>query len=63
MPAIREILDAVQPRVMFCGHAHFYREAHSGASTVYSLEELKHEYYVFDTATGALERFPSQAAA
>ena len=63
VPAIREILDAVQPRVMFCGHAHFYREAHSGASTVYSLDELKHEYYVFDTATGALERFPSQTAA
>ena len=63
VPAIREILDAVQPRVMFCGHAHFYREARSGPSAVYSLAELKHEYYVFDTATGALERFPSRAAA
>ena len=63
VPAIRDILDAVQPRVMFCGHAHFYREARSGASAVYSLEELKHAYYVFDTATGVLERFPSRVAA
>ena len=36
VPAIREILEAVQPRFMFCGHAHFYREAQSGPSTVYS---------------------------
>jgi Icc-related predicted phosphoesterase len=57
--AIREILDAVQPRFMFCGHAHYYKEARTDASTVYALNQLKDEYYILDTATGILEVFPS----
>jgi Icc-related predicted phosphoesterase len=57
--AIREILDAVQPRFMFCGHAHYYKEARTDASTVYALNQLKDEYYILDTATGILEAFPS----
>jgi len=57
--AIREILDAVQPRFMFCGHAHYYKEARTDASTVYALNQLKDEYYILDMATGILEAFPS----
>jgi len=57
--AIREILDVVQPRIMFCGHAHYYKEARTNASTVYALNQLKDEYYILDTATGILEAFPS----
>lgn len=57
--AIREILDVVQPRFMFCGHAHYYKEARTAASTVYALNQLKDEYYILDTATGILEAFPS----
>jgi Icc-related predicted phosphoesterase len=59
VPAIREILDTVRPRVMFCGHAHYYQEARTENSTVYALNELKDEYYIFDTATSILEAFPS----
>jgi hypothetical protein len=57
--AIREILDVVQPRFMFCGHAHYYKEARTAASMVYALNQLKDEYYILDTATGILEAFPS----
>lgn len=63
VPAIREILDTVRPRVMFCGHAHYYQEARTENSTVYALNELKDEYYIFDTATGILESFPSGSLA
>jgi Icc-related predicted phosphoesterase len=59
VPAIRAILDAVRPRFMFCGHAHFYREARTETSVVYSLNELKYEYYILDTVTGHLQAFPS----
>lgn len=63
VPAIREILDTVRPRVMFCGHAHYYKEARTESSTVYALNQLKDEYYIFDTATGMLESFPSGSLA
>ncbi|MGE3536105.1 MAG: metallophosphoesterase family protein [Candidatus Tectimicrobiota bacterium] len=59
VPAIREILDVVQPRLMFCGHAHLYRTAQSGQSTVYALNQLKDAYYILDTTTWQLEAFPS----
>ncbi len=59
--ALRDILDVVQPRVMFCGHAHFFREVHTTTSTIYSLNQLKEEYYIFDTQDGTLERFPSRS--
>jgi Icc-related predicted phosphoesterase len=59
VPAIRAILDAVQPRVMFCGHAHLFRQARTANSTVYALNQLRDEYYVFDTRSGELEVFPS----
>jgi Icc-related predicted phosphoesterase len=59
VPAIRQILDAVQPRIMLCGHAHFFKEAQTAHSTVYALNQLKEEYYILDTKSGTLERFPS----
>jgi hypothetical protein len=59
VPAIRHILDAVQPRIMLCGHAHLFQEAQTARSTVYALNQLKDEYYILDTKSGALERFPS----
>jgi hypothetical protein len=51
----------VQPRLMLCGHAHFFREAHTATSTVYSLNQLKDEYYILDTSSWRLERFPSRS--
>jgi Icc-related predicted phosphoesterase len=59
VPAIREVLDAVQPRLMFCGHAHVFQPAHTASSTVYALNQLKDEYYILDTNSGQLERYPS----
>lgn len=60
VPAIRTVLDTVQPRFMFCGHAHLFRVAHTATSTVYALNQLKDEYYILDTSSGILERFPSR---
>jgi len=60
VPAIRTLLDTVQPRFMFCGHAHLFRVAHTATSTVYALNQLKDEYYILDTSSGTLERFPSR---
>lgn len=59
VPAIRDILDTVQPRLMFCGHAHIFKAAHTASSTVYALHQLKDEYYILDTASGELERYAS----
>ena len=59
VPAIRDILEAVQPRLMFCGHAHIFKAARTASSTVYALNQLKDEYYILDTASGALERYAS----
>lgn len=61
VPAIRNILDAVQPRLMFCGHAHVFQPAYTATSTVYALDQLKEEYYILDTTTNRLERFPSRS--
>jgi Icc-related predicted phosphoesterase len=61
VPALRAILDVVQPRLMLCGHAHFFRAAHTATSTVYSLNQLKDEYYILDTRSWRLERFPSRS--
>jgi len=61
VPAMRAILDVVQPRLMLCGHAHFFREAHTATTTVYSLNQLKDEYYILDTSSWTLERFPSRS--
>lgn len=61
VPAIREILETVQPRLMFCGHAHVFKEAHAAGSTVYALNQLKDEYYILDTDNGQLERYPSRS--
>jgi Icc-related predicted phosphoesterase len=61
VPAIREILDTVRPRLMFCGHAHVFRPARTAGSTVYALHQLKEEYYILDTTDGRLERFPSRS--
>jgi Icc-related predicted phosphoesterase len=59
VPAIRQILDAVQPRFMFCGHAHLFKETRTASSTVYALNQLKDEYYILDTNSGNLERCAS----
>jgi Icc-related predicted phosphoesterase len=59
VPALRRILDAVQPRFMFCGHAHFFKEARTAHTTVYALNQLKDEYYILDTESGRLDGFPS----
>jgi Icc-related predicted phosphoesterase len=61
VPAIREILDTVRPRLMFCGHAHVFRQAGTAGSTVYALNQLKEEYYILDTTAGRLERYPSRS--
>ena len=61
VPAIREILDTVQPRLMLCGHAHFFHAAHSGQSTVYSLKQLRDAYYILDTERWTLEAFPCRS--
>lgn len=62
VPALRTILDTVQPRVMFCGHAHLFKHAQTETSTVYALNQLKEEYYIYDTVSGVLERFASKDA-
>jgi Icc-related predicted phosphoesterase len=59
VPAIRQILDAVQPRFMFCGHAHLFKATGTARSAVYALNQLKDEYYILDTHSGNLERFAS----
>jgi len=63
VPAIRTILEVVQLRLMLCGHAHFFREAHTATSTVYALNQLKDEYYILDTSSWMLTRFPSRSLA
>lgn len=63
VPALRQILDALQPSYMFCGHAHFFRYVCHGSSHVYALAELREEYYILDTATQRLERIASRPLA
>jgi predicted phosphodiesterase len=58
---LRNILDIVRPRLMFCGHAHVFRKACTVSSTVYALNQLKDEYYILDTCSGQLERYPSRS--
>jgi Icc-related predicted phosphoesterase len=60
VPALRQMLDALQPAYMFCGHAHFFRAVQHGPSQVFVLAELRDEYYILDTATQRLERIPSR---
>ena len=56
-PSIREILDTVKPRYMFCGHGHFYRKVKYGRSTVFSLDEVRRVYYILDTTSGDFNIF------
>jgi Icc-related predicted phosphoesterase len=63
VPALRQVLDALQPRYMFCGHAHFFRYVQHGPTHVYVLAQLLDEYYILDTATQQLERIPSRPLA
>jgi Icc-related predicted phosphoesterase len=63
VPALRQVLDALQPAYMFCGHAHFFRYVRHGPSHVYALAQLLDEYYVLDSRTQQLERLPSRALA
>jgi hypothetical protein len=63
VPALRQILEALQPAYMFCGHAHFFRHVPYGPSEVYVLAQLLDEYYLLDTQTRQLERIPSRPLA
>jgi Icc-related predicted phosphoesterase len=60
VPALRQVLDALQPAYMFCGHAHLFRYVQHGPTHVYALAQLLDEYYVLDTSTRQLERIPSR---
>jgi Icc-related predicted phosphoesterase len=60
VPALRRVLDALQPTYMFCGHAHFFRYVQHGPTHVYVLAQLLDEYYMLDTHTQQLERIPSR---
>jgi hypothetical protein len=63
VPALRHILDALQPAYMFCGHAHFYRYVRHGRSQVYALAQMLEEYYILDTSAQRLERIASRPLA
>jgi Icc-related predicted phosphoesterase len=63
VPALRHILEALQPTYMFCGHAHFYRYVQHERTHVYALAQLLDEYYLLDTSTQRLERIPSRPLA
>ena len=63
VPALRQVLDALQPTYMFCGHAHVFRYARHGSAHVYSLAQLLDEYYLLDTTTQQLERIASRPLA
>ncbi len=63
VPALRHILDVLQPGYMFCGHAHFFRHVRHGRTDVYVLAQLVDEYYLLDTVTRHLERIPSRPLA
>jgi Calcineurin-like phosphoesterase superfamily domain len=63
VPALRQILDALQPTYMFCGHAHVYRYVRHGPTHVYALAQLLDEYYILETSTQQLERIPSRPLA
>ena len=60
VPALRQVLDALQPTYMFCGHAHFFRYVQHGPTHVYVLAQLLDEYYLLDTSTQHLERIASR---
>jgi hypothetical protein len=60
VPALRQVLDALQPTYMFCGHAHFFRYVQHGPTHLYVLAQLTDEYYVLDTDSHELERIPSR---
>jgi Icc-related predicted phosphoesterase len=63
VPALRRILDALQPAYMFCGHAHFFRHVRHHGTDVYVLAQLLDEYYLLDTVTGHLESIASRPLA
>jgi Icc-related predicted phosphoesterase len=63
VPALRHVLDTLQPAYMFCGHAHFFRHVRHGPSQVYALAQLLEEYYVLESSTQQLERIPSRPLA
>jgi Icc-related predicted phosphoesterase len=63
VPALRQILDALRPAYMFCGHAHLFRYVRHGPTHVYALAQLLDEYYVLDTSTQQLERIVSRPLA
>lgn len=58
IPALRELMDAVRPRYLVCGHAHFFREVKHSGTRVISLATVDNEYYTLDTKRDVFERHP-----
>lgn len=58
-PPLRELVDKISPRFLFCGHMHRYQEVHHNGVNIYCLDQLKEEYYILDTSTQELERVKS----
>lgn len=57
---LRQLIDEIEPRFMFCGHAHLYKERiYNSRMRVISLAEFKQEYYLLDTLTNELTRIPT----
>lgn len=63
VPALRQILEALQPSYMFCGHGHVFRYVRHGPCHVYALAQMQEEYYLLDTESQRLERIPSRSLA
>ncbi|MFH1623841.1 MAG: metallophosphoesterase [Pseudomonadota bacterium] len=53
---IRELVDRINPRFVFCGHLHRFKEVDYNGTRIYTLSQVKEEYYVLDTETEELER-------
>lgn len=54
---LRKLLEQIETRYFFCGHAHLYHRVRYKDTEVVSLAEFKEEYYRIDSLTGELERF------
>lgn len=53
---LRELLERIETRYFFCGHAHLFHRARCRGTEVISLAELREEHYRLDSQTGELER-------
>ncbi len=62
VPAIREILDCVRPRYMFCGHGHFFKPVVHNGCRIYSLDLVSKAYYILETETDRFSAHPIDEA-